>query len=292
MLALDNNLDSHLTPSHAATIVIRMATTQNLNRMLETLGLTEADLPSLADARKVWAKVRVEYGFAPTTPDLLAVGANVKIAKNIVRTWTLTLVPADLSLRWNVCTWATQQCKRACVMWTAGRGVMRNVREGRLVRTAFLAEHPAAFLAILTDEVRRREAAGVPFGLRLNVASDLRWENIAPWLFDGPNVRAYDYTKAPSRTTPANYRITFSHSERWTDDMVRATIAAGHNVAMVFDVPKHQLPATHLGFRVIDGDLTDYRYGDPEGVIVGLAAKGAAKGTGGEGQFVTIGKAA
>jgi hypothetical protein len=89
--------------------------------------------------------------------------------------------------------------------------------------------------------------------------------------------------------TPDNYRITFSHSERWDDQRVLDTIATGSNVAMVFDVPKHQLPATHLGVRVIDGDKTDYRYGDEQGVIVGLAAKGAAKGTGADGAFVTIG---
>lgn len=170
---------------------------------------------------------------------------------------------------------------------------MDSVRQGRLVRTAFLHRHPEAFLAILTDEVKRRERAGEPFGLRLNVASDLRWENIAPWLFAGVNVRAYDYTKAPVRDTPGNYRIIFSHSEKWNDADVLARINAGENVAMVFDVPKHELPATYLGVTVIDGDLTDYRYGDPVGVIVGLAAKGAAKGEGAEGEaFVRIGRQA
>ena len=269
--------------------------TTNVNRMLETLGLTLGTLPTLAAARKVWADFRLANGFAASDGkiDLLAPPkANAKISKNEVRTWGLTLVPSDLSRKWNVCTWATQQCRKACVMWTAGRGIMSNVRKGRLVRTAFLAQYPAEFLAILTDEVRRREAKGVPFGLRLNVASDLRWENIAPWLFEGSNVRAYDYTKAPVRTTPANYKITYSHSERWSDSDILARIAAGQNVAMVFDVPKHELPATHLGVRVIDGDLSDYRYGDDEGVIVGLAAKGAAKGTGASGTFVTIGRKA
>lgn len=263
--------------------------TTNLNRFLENLGLTH--LPSVADARKAWADFRVVHGFAPeggATSLLAPPMANVKIGKNEVPTWSLTLTPADMSGAWNTCTWATQECRKACVMWTAGRGVMANVRHGRYVRTAFLAEHPAAFLALLTDEVARLDRKGVPFGLRLNVASDLRWENIAPWLFAGENVRAYDYTKAPARTTPENYRITFSHSERWTDDDVIRTIAAGHNVAMVFDVPKHNLPATHLGVRVIDGDKSDYRYGDPEGVIVGLAAKGAAKGTGTDGGFVAV----
>jgi hypothetical protein len=262
----------------------------NLNRQLESLGLTLADLPSVAEAREAWAAIRAEYGFAPNGggTDLLAEGANVKIAKNELRTWTLTLTPSNLSDVVNTCTWATKACREACVMWTAGRQY-DSVRNGRAVRTAFLHRNPAAFLAILTHEVARRERAGVPFGLRLNVASDLRWENIAPWLFEGENVRAYDYTKAPVRDTPANYKITYSHSERWTDEMVAERIAAGQNVAMIFDVPKHELPATYNGFRVIDGDLTDYRYGDPEGVIVGLAAKGAAKLTGAEGQtFVKI----
>lgn len=262
-----------------------MAPTTNLNRHLESLGLTLADLPSVADARKAWADFRETFGFAPTTPDLLAEGNNVKIAKNEIRTWTLTLRAAGESGVWNVCTWATPGCRKACVMETAGRQY-RYVRRGRDVRTLFLGENPAAFLAILTDEVRRREAKGVPFGLRLNVASDIRWENVAPWLFDGANVRAYDYTKAPRREVPANYRITYSHSERWTDAMVLDRIAAGQNVAVVFDAVKHDLPATYLGVPVIDGDKTDYRYGDPEGVIVGLAAKGAAKGTGTDGGFV------
>lgn len=264
----------------------------NLNRQLEGLGLAKSDLPSLAESRILWAAIRPEFGFEPTTPNLLAEGANVKIAKNEIRTWTLTLRAADISGIVNTCTWATQACRAACVMETAGRQY-DSVHSGRDVRTAFLHRHPAAFLAILTHEVALREKAGVPFGLRLNVASDLRWENIAPWLFDGDNVRAYDYTKAPVRDTSDNYRITFSHSERWTDEMVSERIAAGQNVAMIFDVPKHALPATYNGHRVIDGDLTDYRYGDPEGVIVGLAAKGAAKDTGGEGAtFVKIGRVA
>lgn len=266
-------------------------TTPNLNRHLESLNLTRADLPSLAEARSLWAAIRVEHGFAATTPDLLAEGANVKIAKNEIRTWTLTLTPANLSGIVNTCTWATPACREACVMWTAGRQY-HSVRQGRLVRTAFLQRHPTAFLAILTHEIGLRERAGQTFGLRLNVASDLRFERIAPWLFEGTHIRAYDYSKAPvgSRNVPSNYKITYSHSERWTDDMVRDAVAAGHNVAMVFDVPKHDLPAEYLGMRVIDGDLSDFRYADDTGVIVGLAAKGAAKHTGAEGQtFVQIG---
>jgi hypothetical protein len=45
------------------------------------------------------------------------------------------------------------------------------------------------------------------------------------------------------------------------------------NVAVVFD----RLPETFLGRKVIDGTLTDLRFLDEQGVVVGLEAKGKAK---------------
>jgi len=47
----------------------------------------------------------------------------------------------------------------------------------------------------------------------------------------------------------------------------------GFNVAAVF----HVLPTEYLGFPVINGDLTDERFTDARGCIVGLKAKGKAK---------------
>jgi len=44
-------------------------------------------------------------------------------------------------------------------------------------------------------------------------------------------------------------------------------------VAVVFS----ELPKTYKGREVIDGDLTDLRFLDPIGCIVGLKAKGKAK---------------
>jgi hypothetical protein len=45
------------------------------------------------------------------------------------------------------------------------------------------------------------------------------------------------------------------------------------NVAVVFDT----LPTTYLGRPVVNGDDTDLRFLDPQGVVVGLKAKGRAK---------------
>ncbi len=51
-------------------------------------------------------------------------------------------------------------------------------------------------------------------------------------------------------------------------------LSNGINVAVVF---KDKLPAEFLGFPVIDGDISDTRFLDSQGVIVGLKAKGKAK---------------
>lgn len=252
---------------------------KSLDRILQTAGKTFTyDPANVKPARALWASLRKSLGMEPTTPNLLCKGSsNSKVTKNVVATWTLTLRAASASGFFNACDKSTCQCRKACVMETAGRQYV-TVRLGRDARTAFAGRHPYAFLTLLTHEVRLLERRGEPFGLRLNVASDLRWEYIAPHLFNGPNVRAYDYTKwAPLDRRPShNYRLTYSHTERWTPSQVGDSLWFGDNVAMVFDAHKHQLPATWNGHEVIDGDLSDYRYDDKRGVIVGLAAKGAA----------------
>ena len=53
----------------------------------------------------------------------------------------------------------------------------------------------------------------------------------------------------------------------------------GINVAVVFTTSRSEaLPETWNRFPVIDGDLHDCRFLDPTGVVVGLRAKGVAKG--------------
>jgi hypothetical protein len=49
---------------------------------------------------------------------------------------------------------------------------------------------------------------------------------------------------------------------------------------MVFD----KVPANYMGYEVINGDLSDERFLDKKGVIVGLKAKGRAKNS--ESKFV------
>jgi len=46
-------------------------------------------------------------------------------------------------------------------------------------------------------------------------------------------------------------------------------LSKGYNVAMVFN----KLPETYNGYRVVNGDETDLRFLDEQGVIVGLKYK-------------------
>ena len=130
--------------------------------------------------------------------------------------------------------------------------------------------------------IRKAEREGLTLAVRLNGTSDIRWETIA---LEGarnifemfPGVTFYDYTKLPNRRNlPANYRLTFSRGEQGPDK-VRDIIRGGRNVAAVFRVGRREeLPLFWEGLPVIDGDRTDLRFLDPEGVVVGLRAKGAA----------------
>jgi hypothetical protein len=94
-----------------------------------------------------------------------------------------------------------------------------------------------------------------------------------------PNVQLYDYTKIPRAETRKldNYHLTYSHSGYNAEECLRV-LKLGVNVAVVFDTRKGQpLPKRWNGYRVIDGDLSDLRFLDPTGVIVGLRAKGRAR---------------
>ena len=120
---------------------------------------------------------------------------------------------------------------------------------------------------------------GFDFSVRLNGTSDLNWN---AYKVDGktvfelfPTVQFYDYTKVPSRfdVMPDNYHLTFSYTgENWND--CETLLNKGYNVAVIFNIKKgNALPETFNGYNVIDGDLTDYRPNDGQGVIVGLRWK-------------------
>jgi hypothetical protein len=116
--------------------------------------------------------------------------------------------------------------------------------------------------------------------VRPNGTSDLvkfAGDIAAPWR-DQPRVNVYDYTKIPSAlgVTDGVHR-TFSRSES-NEPRCLTALWGGSNVAVVFDTGRYDaLPVAWHGYRVIDGDVTDLRFRDPDHVIVGLRAKGTAR---------------
>jgi len=182
---------------------------------------------------------------------------------------------------------------------------LSSVRTARIAKARAFMRDRAAFMRAaalqLALQYRRARKAGLELIARPNGGTDIAFEavsvdvdtklaaqlsritgkNIAagryPSLFElFPFVRFNDYTKTPKRVwrflsgaMPSNYHLTFSRAEN-NDAAVHAVIAAGGNVAAVFD----RLPDTWGGVCVIDGDAHDLRCIDPRGVVVGLTPKG------------------
>jgi len=171
-------------------------------------------------------------------------------------------------------------CLKFCIV-TTGNGRFNVVAECRKRRTRMLFDNPELFLALLVCDIRmlilKCEIEGSTPSIRLNVFSDLPWAAMTPWLFEKfADLQFYDYTKEPAYLLdrPTNYHITLSYHEGVELASIQSHLDAGHNVAVVFDVPKGALPLQWNGWSVIDGDLHDLRFFDPKGVIVGLIKKG------------------
>lgn len=236
-------------------------------------------------ARRTWSAIREAHGFAPDPAARLLSVDIAKTQKNADATHALALLPHKVSGRVNLCAFE-DKCAATCVAFS-GKGGTPSVQRSRAARVALMLEDPRAFAWVLFDELDTLERSGERVAVRLNAYSDIRYERVAPWLFDWcASIMFYDYTKHPASSRPAgsmpaSYRLTYSVSPRTKLDQVRAAIAAGRNVAVVFDVhaqnKNNSLPATWCDLEVIDGDETDERYADPVAVVVGLRRKGSLR---------------
>jgi hypothetical protein len=209
---------------------------------------------------------------------------NTKILKSLdvgYRTFGLHLAPHTLSGH-NVCPKASPGCALACLN-TAGRGIFKNIQAARARKTKWFFSDRRGFLLQLKMEInaalRMAHEEGLIAAFRLNLTSDIAWENFGV-MQEFPDAIFYDYTKIAARMRPdskasklLNYHLTFSRSEV-NDAEVRQVLAWGKNVAVVFG--GKVLPKEYLGYKVISGDNDDLRFTDPKNCIVGLYRKGAA----------------
>ena len=242
-------------------------------------GLEGFDLLPLKEAQDRIRPFRVEQGFVEsTTPVILtAPDASYKLNKSETPTYSVSLAQHRLA-GFNVCPSSTPACRRVCVA-DSGKGNLSSVKRGRIWRTRALRTDPVAFVSLLIHEVNRavRKLNGRQVALRLNAFSDVRWEIVAPFLFDRwtlGHVQFYDYTKIVGRSVPSNYHLTMSVTERMTESEV-TDLYTDVPVAVIFGTLRGQpLPKFYAGRPVHDADMDDERFSDPVGSISGLRAKG------------------
>lgn len=241
---------------------------------------------------------------------LIRSGNNAKTVKgdDEYETAIMYLAPADLALLGNVCPMAKQAgCLAGCLN-TAGRGAFTNVQQARINKTKRYFADRSAFMVELAADLERFvnycNRKGVKPAVRLNGTSDIQWEVAHPVagfasIFEAfPDVQFYDYTKVYKRVyrqLPSNYTLVLSYSEAspaYATAVIKAAYETGANVAVVYrtkegrDALVGKLASLEPAFAgsarldrpVFNGDETDLRFTDPARVIVGLYAKGAAKG--------------
>lgn len=210
----------------------------------------------------------------------------IKGNKKGFKTAILYLTPANGS-GVSLCALAVAaMCVNPCLA-TAGRGAMSNVQMARLRKTLFWLQFQSEAIAMIKRDIARHEARcareGYTLLVRLNGTSDIRWENYGI-IQSFPHLTFYDYTKLPNRkNVPSNYDLTFSYSGvAGFQSYVTQAMANGNRIAVVFRdraIVDAMLKAgtKFHGLPVVDGDDTDIRHLDPQGVIVALYAKGKAK---------------
>lgn len=208
--------------------------------------------------------------------------ANPKTEKNEVPTMGLSLFPYNGIGFGNVCAFA-KTCIASCLAHQ-GQGPVPSVMGARVAKTVLWYLARGWFLRRLNHELtnfRAKHGRRRVIGVRLNMFSDIPWEDYG--VIDAhPGITFYDYTKNPRRVGDVrpNYWVTFSYDGTNEDEAVRH-LQEGKNVSVVFYLDTEEavcgkaahrqpLPAKWNGFQVINGGKTDWRPGDPWGVVVGL----------------------
>lgn len=182
--------------------------------------------------------------------------------------------PASTSGVLNMCPASTRGCRSVC-LHTSGQLGMPAQQWATIIRTRFMAEHPFEFLVVWLAELdhhyHRVGALGKQLVVRGNGTTDVAWERVWPWPYFGTFFHQ-DYTKRKDRKATDGYYVVESTTERYMPPADRNTVVC---VAVRKGQP---LPETFEGRPVVDGDVHDLRFLDPQGgYAVLVRAKGKAR---------------
>jgi len=248
------------------------------------------DLPSVKDSKSSYSKIRMNLGLKTSYGDILSGKDSIsKFKEGSGRSILgLSMPPADSSGIAELCAWK-DRCQDDCV-GVGGNNKFGLAYLGKLSRLKLLIENPKEWLTILVDSLDKvsDKYGQKNVGVRMNVYSDIRWENILPeWFWDRySEIIFYDYTKhpinsRPKENFPQNYFLTYSVSGRSTDEEILKQINAGRSIALVVETlggidrrtgNKRPLPIK-TAKNIVDGDFNDRRYLDKPGSIVMLRRK-------------------
>ena len=219
---------------------------------------------------------------------------NPKAAKAQAYGWLNAIhymAPHKLAGVGNLCGDASPGCIEICLGQHSGAAIYYpSVIQSRIAKARRFMRDRAAYMRDMGKAIeaayRKAQREGLLLCVRPNGSTDVPFESIKGG--DGlslvaafPDIQFTDYTKSFKRALahaqgklPANYHLTFSHSETNAAQCMQI-LAAGGNVAVVF---ANGLPDFFgycgRNYPVINGDLHDLRHLDPRGVVVGLSPKG------------------
>ena len=265
-------------------------------------GLTDE---RIAEAKRVWSELRAAVGFrslptgwvttSSTSPklaksDLPTIGVTLLSDTGAAVVWSslapavqatmaaavgATVAEVAQALGVTVCPCATDGCINGCVTSKSANATVERSQLARVARNVLTMMRPDLAICLLAVELRKLQAKH-PAGCRwrVNVSDDLRWELLAPGLFD-LGVPGYAYTKHSPAQRPGRdgLSVVYSAHEAMSVERIASYLAAGHRVAVVLDIPKGTMVTEWNGMPVVNGDLTDDLYTHPAGHIVGLSLK-------------------
>ena len=233
-------------------------------------------------------KAQRESGAEPKKLLPLFTANNPKILKSLKKgfvTIGLSLAPEELNGIVNFCESATPQCIKGCIN-KSGRGAMDLAQRARIRKSTELINDPISFFYQLINEIgkhkRKADRDGYQLVIRLNVYSDIRWEEII--IDQGlnifeifPDLTFYDYTKhdLESRKIPSNYDLTFSYTGYNRKKAERA-LSLGKRIAVVFNHKRISMPESFLSAPALSGDDHDLTFIHPQGIALMLTVKGSA----------------
>jgi len=206
-----------------------------------------------------------------------------------IETVGLPLAPHNLS-GFNTCFSSTAACRKDCLDGCGRRNVWEPMHLYKIAKTVWLFSDTNWFMQTVDQELKAKQRQIAKrdgkwqLAARLNVFSDVRWEN---QLFDvvdysgfgtrksdifdaNPDCIMYDYTKHNNRSgwIKPNYYLTFSRSDK-NHKLALRHLENGYNVAVVFASKRGKqfttVPKTWHGFECFNANESDLRFADPIG---------------------------